>query len=253
MPTVSDAGERPRCLVTGGSSGIGWAVAERLRGDGWQVTSLSRRAVAPEGVATIVGDAGLDDDLGNAVRAAADPSGRLHGLVVAAGLPPEGSWDDRERWDAILGLDLTAAWQATRAAWPALAQARGSAVYVGSIVGAAEGSARSPAYAAAKAGLEGLARSMALVGADAGIRVNVVAPGAIDTPFDVAAFPSDARPDVPLGRMGHADEVAAVIAFLLSDAASYVSGATWRVDGGRTVLSPTVAAGRAAGPAHGRA
>ena len=72
---------------------------------------------------------------------------------------------------------------------------------IGSIAGGAEGSSRSPAYAAAKAGLEGLGRSFAVIGGPVGVRVNVVAPGAVNTPFDPPAFPADARPDVPLGRM----------------------------------------------------
>ena len=95
---------------------------------------------------------------------------------------------------------------------PALRAARGSVVLVGSIVGAG-GIGPIAAYAAAKAGLEGLARSAALIGAPDGVRVNVVAPGTIDTPFDPPLHPPDARPDVPLGRMGTADEVAAPTPF----------------------------------------
>ncbi len=239
-----------RCLVTGGSSGIGYATAARLAGDGWAVTSLSRRAQAPEGVRAVAGDAAEVTDLERALGVAAGAGARLDGLVCAAGVPPSGPWDDPDHWEQVLRVDLTAAWQAVRLAWPLLREAGGAVVLLGSIVGTAEGSSRSPAYAAAKAGLEGLGRSLALIGAGEGIRVNVLAPGAFDTPFDKKIFPPAARPDVPLGRMGAPAEAAGIIAFLLSNEASYVSGSVWRVDGGRTALSPASSAGKAAPGEH---
>ena len=229
-------------LVTGASSGIGRAVAERLVADGWRVTALVRRDAAPAGVRIALGDATDPAAIAQAV-AAASPDGRLDALVCAAGVPPSGPWDDPGHWRETLAVDLTAPYETARLAWPALAAARGSVVLVGSIVGAHEGSLRSPAYSAAKAGLEGLSRSLAVIGGPEGIRVNVVAPGAIDTPFDPPSFPADDRPDVPLGRMGTAAEVAAVVAFLCSGDAAYVSGAVWGVDGARTSLSPAAAAG----------
>jgi len=237
------------CLVTGGSSGIGYATAARLLADGWAVTSLSRRAHAPDGARTVAGDAAEVGDIEQALAVAA-PDGRLHGLVCSAGVPPSGPWDDETHWEQVLRVDLTAAWQAARLAWPALRATAGSVVLLGSIVGSSEGSLRSPAYAAAKAGIEGLARSLALIGAKEGVRVNVLAPGAFDTPFDEKLFPPAARPDIPLGRMGSPDEAAGIIAFLLGHEASYVSGSVWRVDGGRTALSPASSAGVAAPEEH---
>jgi NAD(P)-dependent dehydrogenase (short-subunit alcohol dehydrogenase family) len=222
------------CIITGAASGIGRATAERLLEDGWRVVAVDLASSVPQSCEYIPGDA---SDPGVVTAALAAAGAELHGLVCSAGLPPAGPWDDRDQWERIIRVDLDAPFEALRLALPHLSEGKGAAVLVGSIVGPAEGSRRSPAYAAAKAGLGGLVKSMALVGAGLGVRINLVEPGAIDTPFDAPRFPADARPDVPLGRMGTADEVAAAIAFLLGPDSSYITGATLRVDGGRTIVS----------------
>jgi meso-butanediol dehydrogenase/(S,S)-butanediol dehydrogenase/diacetyl reductase len=221
-------------IVTGAAAGIGRATADLLVADGWHVVGIDRAGGALSGGDLLIGDAGDASILADAVEHC---DGRVDALVCSAGIPPSGPWDSRDHWDEVLAIDLTAPYEALRTCWPALVAARGSVVLVGSIVGAVEGSLRSPAYAAAKAGIEGLARSFAIIGAPDGVRVNVVAPGAIATDFDERLLPADHRSDVPLGRMGTAGEVAAVIGFLVGPATSYVTGAVWTVDGGRTILS----------------
>ena len=233
--------DSPRtAIVTGAAAGIGRATSSRLVAAGWRVVAIDRTDAAPKGVELVVGDCGETSVLESAIERI---GGTLDALVCSAGIPPTGPWESREHWEEVIRVDLTAAYEALRVCWPALVAARGSAVLVGSIVGAVEGSLRSPAYAAAKAGLEGLARSMAVIGGPLGVRVNVVAPGAIATDFDERLLPADHRTDVPLGRMGTADEVAAVIGLLIGPDASYVTGEVWTVDGGRTALS-TADAGR---------
>jgi 3-oxoacyl-[acyl-carrier protein] reductase len=153
-------------------------VAERLLADGWDVTALVRRDVTPAGARVVVGDA-TDPAAITAALAAAAPDGHLDALVCAAGVPPSGPWDAPDHWIETLAVDLTAPYDAARLAWPALAAAHGSVVMVGSIVGAHEGSTRSPAYSAAKAGLEGLARSLAVIAGRMGSASRGA--GAIDT------------------------------------------------------------------------
>src|SRR5688572_23998262 len=118
--------EQRRAIVTGAASGIGRATAERLLADGWQVVGIDLNDRMPEGAVAVAGDAARDDVLKEAL---AKVGGLLHGLVCAAGLPPNETWDDPAAWDALIDLDLAAPYRAVRAAMPALTAAQGSVVF----------------------------------------------------------------------------------------------------------------------------
>ncbi|MGI8882042.1 MAG: SDR family NAD(P)-dependent oxidoreductase [Jatrophihabitans sp.] len=241
-------------LVVGGGSGIGAATAGLLCEAGWQVVSADitypARSTSPrEGVARsgeilkIHADVTNQDDLDRAVSAA-DHLAPLGGLVYSAGAERHATvTGDDAVWPEMIEVNLTGAYRAGRAAVPALSRNGGGSVV---IVSSVQGLATQPgvaAYAAAKAGALGLVRAMALDHAAAGVRVNAVAPGTIDTPLvrhnAEAMYPGDPTRALAdwgamhaLGRIGQPEEVASVIGFLLSDAASFVTGATWTVDGG---------------------
>lgn len=236
-----------RVVVTGAGSGIGEAVARLMAREGATVTVLDRDRSAAERVATeidgltAVADVADPAALGDAIRTAAEEMGGLTDLVNNAGIgvaKPIAEVTDRE-WALMIGVNLTGTFNGIRAAAPLLGRG-GSIVNNASLTGLRPTRGEGP-YSAAKAGVLALTRTAALELAPH-VRVNAVAPGMIETPLTEIvtrnpAWRRAAEAGTPAARIGTADEVAQVIAFLSSDAASYVTGETIVVDGGSLLPS----------------
>jgi 3-oxoacyl-[acyl-carrier protein] reductase len=235
-----------RILVTGGASGICRATALRLSHLGARVIVVDRDGEQAHAVAHACGgEAIVADflDLENAIASIRDGCGELHGLVNGAAIAAHSVFPevDPGEWDRVLALDLTAPFRLTQALLDRFVSPGASIVNITSAAAMrvlASTGQITPAYTAAKAGLRLVSDSLAAALGPRGIRVNAVAPGFIETPMTAPDAPSSrdwlsAR--IPLRRWGQPEEVAGPIAFLLSDAASYVSGVTIIIDGGLLV------------------
>jgi NAD(P)-dependent dehydrogenase (short-subunit alcohol dehydrogenase family) len=240
--------------------GIGKAVAIRAaEGPGAHLVLFDCAAEALESVAdecrmaganvvTVCGSVTDIHAIASLVAAVGDHVGALDLLSHNVGIQRYGTVQstDLVLWNEVIGVNLTGAYLIADACLPALAKASGSIVFMGSVQGIV-GSANSVAYVAAKHGLHGLAKAMAVDHAAAGIRVNIVAPGSVDTPMLRNAIEQSNNPDRmraeiaamhPLGRPATAHEVADVVLFLGGRAAAFITGETVRVDGGLLARIP---------------
>jgi 3-oxoacyl-[acyl-carrier protein] reductase len=228
-------------LVTGGSSGIGAAVVERLRHEGAQVASLDVQAQAPAGVLALAGDVSRSADVEAAVAKARSEFGPIDVLVCSAGVPgkslPTVEVTDEE-WRRVMGINADGVFFCNRAVLPSMVErGYGRIVNVSSIAGK-EGNPMAGAYSASKAAVIAMTKAIGKDVARSGVLVNCVAPAVIDTPIldGIAQEHVDYMVErIPMGRIGEPEEVAALICWLASEECSFSTGATYDISGGRAV------------------
>jgi 3-oxoacyl-[acyl-carrier protein] reductase len=236
-------------LITGASGGIGATIAQTLHAQGAVVVLSGTRREALDALAATLGERAIvcPGDLRDAaepdalVAAAEQQAGPLAILVNNAGMTRDmlALRMRDEDWQAVIDVDLSAPFRLARAVLRGMLRRRaGRIINISSIVGAT-GNAGQANYAAAKAGLVGMTKALAQEVASRGITVNVVAPGFIATPMtESLSEPQKAKltAAIPLGRLGQPQDVASAVAYLASDEASWVTGATLHVNGGMAML-----------------
>ena len=223
-----------RVIVTGAGSGIGAAIAGRLMAEGAQVVVSDIRELKGK---SCVADVSKEDQVARLVEFAVKELGGLDAMVNNAGIGEKDVPIDElpaEDWNRVISINLSGAFWGLKHAARAMKKAGtgGVIVNMASVLGLV-GTAGAPAYTAAKHGLLGLTKAAALQLAAAKIRVVGVSPAYIRTPL-IAGIEDQVLPLHPIGRLGEAKEVASMVAYLVSDEAAFLTGATYLVDGGYT-------------------
>ncbi len=224
-------------IVTGASRGIGAAIAQTFIDLGDAVVGLSRAGTAPEGCAmSLAVDVSNSEAVSEAVKAAIAAHGPVDVLVANAGITRDGlamRMSDQQ-WREVLATNLDGAFYCARSVLSSMIRARRGRIVFISSISPFYGVPGQANYAAAKAGMVGLARSLAREVAGRAITVNVVAPGFIDTEMtaDLGATSDDMTKLIPMGHVGTTADIAGVVGFLASNSAAYLTGQVIAVDGG---------------------
>ncbi len=234
-------------VITGGASGIGLACTELFLAEGAKVVIVDRAApeaeVHPDKGMSLVGDVSDEDTVKSQVKEILDRYGRIDALVTCAGFSTGTSVVDTslEDWNAVIGTNLTGTFLWSRETAMTMKNSGGGAiVMIGSQLAFAGGRSNA-AYYASKGAVVSLARTMAVDHAMDRIRVNVLVPGAIETPLLARSFARSGDPDAakarsvsrhPLGRLGRPEEIARAALFLVSEASSFTTGSCLMADGG---------------------
>ncbi|MCW3837153.1 acetoacetyl-CoA reductase [Sphingomonas canadensis] len=232
-------------IVTGGTRGIGEAISVALKADGLIVAAnyagndeKARDFTARTGIAAFKWDVGDFDACAEGVKAVEAALGPVDVLVNNAGITRDGTLlrMSREMWEDVIRINLGGCFNMAHAVFPGMRDRKwGRIVNIGSINGQA-GQYGQVNYAAAKSGIHGFTKALAQEGARVGVTVNAIAPGYIDTDM-VAAVPADVLEKIvakiPVGRLGHAEEIARGVAFLCSENAGFVTGSTMSINGGQ--------------------